>query len=206
VFVTAPYDIESLRNNKRFELRLADVVRDIVPDIEYSTYAHGILEFLNRLDGVKDIASVYEALTETNSYIHNEYTPSNRLLYEQASIIREADFPGMFSAIDSKPEDIQRPTILTFDSTEYDPFLDDKASSEQICKAAKAVLLRCMKQTVAGAVHARPDLSIDSYTQVLSTIKPYTDFTIALNRIEAEPKQVVFEAIDGIFGNDTIEP
>ncbi len=196
IFVATPYNIDSLRNNKLLELRLADIARDIVPDIEYSTYAHGVIDLLNQVGTINDASSAYTALVTTNSRINNEFTPTNRLLYEQATIIRQADFPQMFAAIDDKPLEVQRPSFLTFSSSEYDPFLDDKKSSEQICKAAHAVVIRCSSHSIEGAVHARPDLSIDAYRQTLSSLKISTDVSIALNQASIEKEETVFNASD----------
>jgi hypothetical protein len=169
VNISAPYNEESLRMNKRMEMDGAEIAKFFLPGIEYSTYARGALEFFLRADQISDMASFWKTRQDINSYIHDAYTPSTRLLFDQAYVVRTADFPGMYDAINRSLAEEQAFSVYNFTTDGYDAFLDDRQASEAICEAANISDISCNTYEIEGLVHARTDQSIEAVRQTLSS-------------------------------------
>lgn len=183
LLAATPSGEDGLRPNKQQEVALAKTLRTFVPGIEYSTYARGLVELMLQKDQIKDWDSFWRTQERIQTQLNDKYLPKTWLMIDQALAVSAADFPGQYQKINAMLPDEQAPVIVNLVSSDYDPIVNDDYSSQKICEAAQAATLNCSTYAVPGAVHARPDLSIESYRQVFASIEGEVTASIEENRL-----------------------
>lgn len=176
--ISTPDGIPGLRPYQRHELEFSEQLVKI-PGAQYSTP----LRFLGEVYFMRDrytegsfgsrVAGLWDALGQARKNVSGPKFPGTWLLVDQAFAVAGADLQGEMAKISEhtltgKP----RPTILYLgtQAPAHDYMVNDKRSSQNICRYAIVQSLHCTAAEVPEAVHTMPAWSKEEYAETFAAV------------------------------------
>jgi acetyl esterase/lipase len=177
---STPDGIEGLNPDRQQEVDEYATLMAKVPWLAYYDPARYVGEMALKADTFLAADSVFEAVTqfnkaseETHRLIDYEYTPGTWLLIDQLVAIEKTNGREKMQQLADNPTGV-KPVIvyLGTGAPGVDTFVNDKRSGVAFCTYAAEASLPCYRYNIPGAIHMRPNLSVEAHTDVLQDAAP----------------------------------
>ncbi|MDN5275978.1 MAG: hypothetical protein JWN33_627 [Candidatus Saccharibacteria bacterium] len=132
----------------------------------------------------ENVTAFVETAHEVNERLSSKYSPQTWLMFDQMLAIQNAHAQERIKKISEQTGRLQ-PTLIYLgtEAPGYDYVVDDDTSGDNICHYASEVGIDCLQYDVPGAVHTRPDLTVEAYTTTLTNAR--YEVQLALDRAKA---------------------
>jgi|GEM_PF-678755 len=188
-FNSTPNGAGGLRSERQNEIGLVEKIKHI-PGAQYSTPLRFLGEMAFRsgaytapLDGDslpentqtfgQNIAHFFDTAGNVRRDMRENKMPGTWLMFDQVLAIENANIKDRIEELGDLPDTKIHPTIvyLGTGAPGYDYMVDDKKSAAEIGQYAADAGLPFYTAEVPGAIHSRPDLTVDAYVKTLTSMQ-----------------------------------